>query len=195
MATSSLLVALALAALPAAEAPPAPEARPAAVVPAQGNLLLGPARLLVRYLEAVRLAGPRAIDLAGAHPGGPASAYAEVRRLMAPRTLAEIARRETRGEDHPLAFWHGAARARVLEGFQLVSIRRAGRGAVVASVEEREWTGTPEDGAVSQRVSEYLVAPVGGEWRVVDRRPGGAFDEGDVDAYDGFWDPQGAPAR
>lgn len=105
---------------------------------------------------------------------------------MAPRTLEEIARATALGQDHPLAPWRDAARARVLESFQLVAVRRAPRGSAVVTVKERFWR---PGGALERVVSEYLVARVGGEWRVVDRSPGAAFDDVAVDArYAGFFD-------
>jgi hypothetical protein len=168
---------LSIAAPPAERAPPAPE-----------NLLAGPARCVLRYLDAVRLAGPRvtAVLHGGAAPD--ARAYAAARRLMAPRTLEEIERREARGEDHPLAPWRDAARSLVLESFQLLAARRAPLGAAVVTVKERFWLGDP-DAPLDRTVSEYLVARVDGEWRIVDRRPSGSFDDAAIaEGYAGFFD-------
>jgi hypothetical protein len=179
-----LLLATALLASPAAGVGPghAPE-----------NLLAGPARCVLRYLDAVRLAGPRAGPDRRPHPPDE-RAYEAARRLTAPRTLEEIERRTARGEDHPLAPWREAAHARVLESFQLVSARRAPRGAAVVTVLERYGRGSA-DPALDPGVSEYLVARVNGEWRVVDRRPGGTFADGEVAAgYAGFFDAA-PPAR
>jgi hypothetical protein len=75
-----------------------------------------------------------------------------------------------------------------------MAARRAPLGAAVVTVRERYWLGGP-DGAVEQAASEYLVARVDGEWKVVDRRPGGTFDDAAVaDQYAGFFDAVG-PAR
>jgi hypothetical protein len=175
-----LLVTALLAAAPAAErAPPAPE-----------NLLAGPARCVLRYLDAVRLAGPRVPTLRRGAPPDP-RAYSEARKLTAPRTLEEIDRRTARGEDHPLAPWRDAARSLVLESFQLLAARRAPLGAAIVTVKERFWLGE-RDVPLDRTVSEYLVARVDGQWRVVDRRPGGAFDDAAVaDGYTGFFDAAG----
>jgi len=187
MHTPALLLVAALT----TAAPPPPERAPHA----PENLLQGPARCVLRYLDAVRLAGPRAVAV---HPGrAPASderAYLAAKRLTAPRTLEEIDRWAARGEDHPLAPWREVARSRVLESFQLLAARRAPRGAAVVTVRERFWL-ADVDGALDRTVSEYLVARVDGEWRVVDRRPGGAFDDLALAAgYAGFFDAA-PPAR
>jgi hypothetical protein len=170
-------------------APDAPGARP------PENLLAGPARCVLRYLDAVRLAGPRVAGLRlGRAPQADERGYAAAKRLTAPRTLEEIARWTARGEDHPLAPWREAARARVLESFQLLAARRAPRGAAVVTVKERYWVSDP-DASLVRSVSEYLVARVGGEWKVVDRRPGGAFDDAALaHGYAGFFDEPG-PGR
>lgn len=151
---------------------------------ARENLLAGPARCVLRYLDAVRLAGPRPpLAERGALPRPREKDYAKAKALTAPRTLEEIARRP----DHPLAPWREAARTRVLESFQLVGVRRAPRGAAVVTVKERFWR--PARPALERTVSEYLVARVGGEWRVVDRSPGASFDDGALaERYAGFFD-------
>jgi hypothetical protein len=171
----------------------APEGRPAADVPE--NLLRGPARCVLRYLDAGRLVGPRAPDVL-ARRTAPARErdYDAAKRLTAPRTLDEISRRAARGEDHPLAPWRQAARGDVLESFQLLAVRRAPRGAAVVTVRESYWS--PDgDGALSRMVAEYLVARVDGDWRVVDRRLDAGFDEADVAAgYSGWFDDPSATA-
>lgn len=165
-------------------------AEPAGAPPASENLLAGPARCVLRYLDAVRLAGPRLAALRRAPPPDP-RAYGEARRLTAPRTLAEIERREASGQDHPLAPWRDAARSLVLESFQLLAARRAPLGAAVVTVKERFWSGDA-DAPLDRTVSEYLVARVDGQWRVVDRRPGGTFDDAAVaEGYAGFFDAAG----
>ena len=169
-----LLLLVAAASAGAIPAPTSPE-----------NLLQGPARCVLRYLDAVRLAGPRVpfVSQRGHAPETRERDYAKAKALTAPRTLEEIARRE----DHPLAPWRDAARDRVLESFQLVAVRRAPRGAAVVTVKERFWR--PAAAALDRLVSEYLVARVGGEWRVVDRTPGAAFDDDAVaERYAGFFD-------
>jgi hypothetical protein len=170
--------------LEALEAPPPPPE----------NLLAGPARCVLRYLAAVRIAGPR---VASFHRGGPPPdprAYAEARRLTAPRTLEEIDHRTARGEDHPLAPWRDAARSLILESFQLLAVRRAPLGAAIVTVNERFWLGDP-DAPLDRTVSEYLVARVDGQWKVVDRRPGGTFEDAAIaDGYAGFFDAAG-PTR
>ncbi len=188
MHAPALLVAAVLAAA-SARAPPSD--RPA---PAPENLLAGPARCVLRYLDALRSAGPHVATFR--RGGAPADerAYAAARRLTAPRTLDEIDRRTSRGAGHPLAPWLDAARAVVLDSFQLLAARRAPLGAAIVTVKERFWLGDP-DAPLDQIVSEYLVARVDGAWRVVDRRPGGAFDDAAVAAgYAGFFDAAG-PSR
>jgi hypothetical protein len=165
-------------------------ARPAAAAPPE-NLLRGPARCVLRYLEAVRLAGPRA---PGVRPDGPVPAreeeYAAAKQLTAPRALVEIGRRGTLGEDHPLAPWREATRGAVLESFQLLAVRRAPVGAAVVTVRERFWHPSAWSEPLARRVSEYLVGRVHGEWRVVDRQPGGAFDDERIaTGYAGWFDP------
>jgi hypothetical protein len=150
------------------------------------NLLAGPARCVLRYLDAVRLAGPRP-PAATRRPDAREKDYARAKALTAPRTLEEIAHRAAAGEDHPLAPWREAARARVLESFQLVAVRRAPRGAAVVTVKERFWR--PAGAELERTTSEYLVARVAGDWKVVDRSPGRAFDDAAVsERYAGFFD-------
>jgi hypothetical protein len=169
----------------------APSQKETALRPPE-NLLAGPARCVLRYLDAVRLAGPRVPHVRPGRPAASEREYALAKRLTAPRTLEEIARRAARGEDHPLAPWREAARSRILDSFQLLAARRAPRGAAIVTVKERYWLGHP-DRALSRAVSEYLVARVDGEWRVVDRRPGGAFDDASlVDGYAGWFDEPAA---
>jgi hypothetical protein len=157
------------------------------------NLLAGPARCALRYLEAVRHAGPRPDRSSGRLPAPREQDYGPVRALTAPRTLEEIDRRAAAGEDHPLAPWRDAARARVLESFQLVAVRRAPHGAAVVTVAENFWR--PPGAGLERGRAEYLVARVHGEWKVVDRSPGQAFDDGVLrEAYTGFFDGP-APSR
>jgi hypothetical protein len=152
------------------------------------NLLAGPARCVLRYLDAVRIAGPHVDAARGRAPPADERAYAAAKRLIAPRSLDELERRIARGEDHPLAPWRAAARARVLESFQLLAARRAPLGAAVVTVNERFWVGA-DDAPSDRAISEYLVARVNGEWRVIDRRPGGAIDDAAVaETYAGFFD-------
>jgi hypothetical protein len=184
MHAPALLVAAALAVDPSgpARAPPAPE-----------NLLAGPARCVLRYLDAVRLAGPRMTEARGSRASRDPARWARVRALTAPRTLEEIARRGARGEVHPLAPWEDAARSHVLDSFQLLAVRRAPRGAAVVTVRERFWLGRPDD-PLERGVSEYLVGRVNGEWKVVDRRPDGAFEDSALaEGYAGFFDAAPAP--
>src|SRR5512139_451045 len=83
---------------------------------AQGNLLAGPARCVLRYLEAVRQAGPRVPAVPrGRAPDAREREYGGANALVAPRALQEIARRAAAGDEHPLAAWRQASRARVLE--------------------------------------------------------------------------------
>jgi len=152
------------------------------------NLLAGPARCVLRYLDAVRHAGPLPASVpAGRPPTAREQDYAKAKALTAPRTLEEIARRAAAGGDHPLAPWREAGRSRVLESFQLVAVRRGPRGTAVVTVKERFWR--PPVVSLERVVSEYLVARVGGEWKVVDRNPGQAFDDASLaDRYAGFFD-------
>jgi hypothetical protein len=189
----SLLLSATLAAgdggVTAARAPV--EGAPAAFSPRRearppGNLLAGPARCVLRYLVAVRRAGPRP-PASARRPVAREQDYAKAKALTAPRTLDEIARWSAAGADHPLAPWREAARARVLESFQLVAVRRAPHGAAVVTVNEDLWR--PGAAELERRVSEYLVARVGGQWRVVDRSTGRGFDDHAVaERYQGFFD-------
>jgi hypothetical protein len=162
---------------------------PTPAEPVPENLLAGPVRCVLRYLDAVRLAGPRAVVVRhGRLPAPDERAYTPVKRLIAPRTLEEIERWAARGVDHPLAPWRDAASARILETFHLLAVRRAPHAAAVVTVGERFWRGTA-DGALERIVSEYLVARVAGAWRVVDRRAGSAFDDVEIaEGYAGFFD-------
>jgi hypothetical protein len=147
---------------------------------------------VLRYLDAVRLAGPRPVASDARRLQAREQDYAKAKALTAPRTLQEIARLAAAGGDHPLAPWRDAAHARVLESFQLVGVRRAPRGAVVVTVKERFWQ---PGSKLDRTVSEYLVARVNSEWRVVDRSPGAPFDDAGVSVrYAGFFDaPDDAP--
>ncbi len=156
------------------------------------NLLAGPARCVLRYLDAVRRAGPHPpLVPKGKAPEASERGYEAAKAFVAPRALREVARSVAAGEDHPLAPWREASRARVLESFQLVAVRRAPLGAAVVTVVERVWT--PHLASLGRQVSEYLVGRVDGAWRIVDRRAGAAFDDAAVEGtYAGFFD---APAH
>lgn len=155
------------------------------------NLLAGPARCVLRYLEAVRLAGPRPEARTGRLPPAHEKDYGRVRAMTAPRTLEEIDRRASTGGEHPLAPWQDAARAHVLESFQLLGVRRAPHGAAVVTVAETFWR--PPGEGLERRFAEYLVGRVDGQWKVVDRSPGQAFDEGVLQShYTGFFDDPAA---
>lgn len=151
------------------------------------NLLHGPARCALSYLEALRRAGPYGPVLA-ARKRELDQQYRPVRALIAPRALDEIDHEESSGREHPLASWLAAARGVVLESFSLLEIRRAPRGAAVVTVRER-WRRDAE-AALRVTVSEYLVARVAGEWKVLDRRTGERFPERDVtERYASWFDP------
>lgn len=152
------------------------------------NLLRGPARLVLRYLDAVRLAALHAGDLRPGKAKPREVDLARANRLVAPRALADAERTASRGEEHPLAFWRYEALSS-LEGFQLLAVRRAPRSSVVVTVEERHRDPRADGGGLARTVSEYLVARVEGEWKVVGRRIGGRFDDESIlAAYDGWWD-------
>jgi hypothetical protein len=178
-----LLLSLLLAAAPAQDVP-APSAPPE-------NLLRGPARCVLRYLEAVRVAGPRAAEVRARPTAARIGDWEAVRRLIAPRTLDEIGRGAK--DAHPLAPWLESA-SRVLENFQLLEVRRAPRGAAVVTVRELFWVPRDPGAPLGSAVSEYLVARIGGAWRVVARKPGGAFADEEVqDRYAAWFDaPDGA---
>lgn len=161
--------------------------------PGGENLFRGPARCVLSYLEAVRLAGPFGPVLA--RQRRPAEQdYRAARALIAPRTLSEIDRFAAHGQDHPLASWRAAARGVVLESFSLLEVRRAPRGAAVVTVRER-WR-QDGDPSLGLTVSEYLVARVGGEWKVVDRRIGKRFQERDIaERYASWFDEPQASVR
>jgi hypothetical protein len=162
-------------------------------LPGGENLFRGPARCVLSYLEAVRLAGPRGPVL-GRHRRPLEQDYRAARALIAPRTLAEIDHLTSRGQEHPLASWRAAAEGLVLESFSLLEVRRAPRGAAVVTARER-WRqdGSPSLGVT---VSEYLVARVGGEWKVVDRRTGERFQERDIaEGYNRWFDEPPESAR
>lgn len=190
MTTSALLVAIVLTASPE---PAAPAER--AERPPRENLLQGPARVVLRFLDAVRLAGPRGPIRAGTAIPARADQYAAATRFTAPRTREELLRRDAAGEPHPLAFWREAAGARVLDSFQLLAVRRGTRATAIVTVEERYLDAATGGKRLVRTVSEYLVGRAGGEWRVVDRREGGAFDARAIAGYDGFWDEPASAAR
>ncbi len=156
------------------------------------NLFRGPARCVLSYLEAVRLAGPRGPVLSRQRRPQEQD-YRAARALIAPRTLAEIDRLTARGQDHPLASWRSAAQGVVLETFSLLEVRRAPRGAAVVTARE-QWR---QDGSSSLgvTVSEYLVARVGGDWKVVDRRTGDRFQESEIAEIYARWFDEPASAR
>ncbi|WP_242347106.1 hypothetical protein [Anaeromyxobacter terrae] len=188
MTTSALLVALALT------TSPEPVLARSGEVPKE-SLLRGSARVVVRYLDAVRLAGPLGPLRAGDMVPVRADQYAAAMRLIAPRTRDELERRDAAGEPHPLAFWRDAARAHVLDSFQLLAVRRGPRATAIVTVEERHLDPAADARRLLRTVSEYLVARAGGEWRIVDRRPGGAFDARAIAAYAGYWDEPASAER
>jgi hypothetical protein len=192
--TFALLAALLLAVEPASAATaPAAVARDAGASAAFASagrpedLLRGPARAALRFLDAVRIAGPR-VDARGRASRPSEAEYAKAKALLSPRTHEEIAARE----DHPLAFWREAARGRVLEWFQLLGVRRGPRGTVLVLVDERTWLADAPAAPPERIVSEYLVAREGAAWRVAGRRPGGAFDDETAQAVAAAFD---APLR
>jgi hypothetical protein len=140
---------------------------------------------VLEYLDAVRLAGPRGKALRGVRARE--QDYRAARALTAPRALADVDRRVAAGQNSPLAPWMGASRGEVLESFSLLEVRRAPRGAAVVVARERlRRDGEPSLGVTT---SEYLVARVGGEWKVVDRRVGVRFlDREILDGYSGWFD-------
>jgi hypothetical protein len=179
---------LLLALVIAAPAAPAGLAR-------EENLFRGPARCVLDYLEAVRLAGPRGRTLPRGSGRSLQQDYHAARALTAPRALAEVDRRVAAGHDSPLAPWLGAARGVVLESFSLLEVRRAPRGAAVVTVRER--VRREGESTLGVTVSEYLVARVGGDWKVVDRRVGARLQDREIaEGYDGWFDrPAAASAR
>lgn len=182
MTTSSLLAAALLAAAPVPAGAPSQPAE---------DLLRGPARAALRFLDAVRVAGPR-VDARGRATRPAEAEYRRAKALLAARTLEEVAAAAARGEDHPLAFWREAARGRVLESFQLLGVRRGPRGTAIVLVEERSWVADAPGAPPARSVSEYLVAREGPAWRVAGRRPGGAFDDDSARAVAAGFD---APLR
>lgn len=188
---------LAVVALLAALAGPAPAAAaPAAAAPGVGeNLFRGPARCVLGYLEAVRLAGPHGRVLPLGSTRALERSYGAARALTAPRALEEVDRSVARGGDPPLAPWREAARGFVLESFSLLEVRRAPLGAAAVLVRERIRRGV--EAALELTLSEYLVARVGGEWKVIDRRVGARFQDHEVtERYAAWFDrPQTASSR
>ncbi|HET6439893.1 MAG TPA: hypothetical protein VFG59_17645 [Anaeromyxobacter sp.] len=160
--------------------------------PGGEDLFRGPARCLLSYLEAVRLAGPRGPVIARQRRPSEQD-YRQARALTAPRALAEAEREAANGVDHPLAPWRTAARGRVLESFSLLAVRRAPRGTAVVTVRER-WR---RDGLAWLEVtsSEYLLARVDGEWKVIDRRAGGRFQDRDIAEGYPRWFDDPLPSR
>jgi hypothetical protein len=171
---------------------PAPLVRPA--TQRASSRLRGAVRCVWEYLEAVRLAAPAASIAGGRLPRLPhvdERRYAEVRRLTAPHTLSDIDGMVARDVEplHPMAPWTRARRHSFLLRFQILSARRVPRDAVVVAVSERYFHVARRAVEASHRLASYLVAPVGGSWRVVDRRSGLDFPDEDVDSgYSGYWD-------
>jgi hypothetical protein len=187
------LALLLLLAIPSGDTP-ARERALARETAAEPHELLDPARCVRRYLAAVRRAAPYPEQ--GRARGRPAreSAYEAAKRLTAPRTLEEIDARRARGErHHPMAPWEAAGTDAFVQSFELLAVRRAPAGAAVVTVKERLYRLGRGD-RLDRVVTEYLVAQVGGAWRVVDRRPRGTFTDGDVERYVGWWDGTAAAA-
>lgn len=169
------MLAAVLLALVASASPPA----------APGEGLHDPARCALDYLQAVRLAGPLGPVLTARRDLR--QRYRAVRALIAPRTLVEIDQLDVLGQDHPLASWRAAEHGLVLESSSLLGIRRAPLGAAVVTVRER-WR-RDRARALQLTLSEYLVARVGGAWRIVARRIGEPLqDEEIAERYEGWFD-------
>ncbi len=159
------------------------------------NPLEPPARCVDVYLDAVRAAvSPPRAGARARLPRPDDRAYERARRLTAPRALAEAERATASGAArHPMAPWLEARGGRLLVDFQLLGVRRAPRGAAVVAVEERYVEADGKRGLEPVRAT-YLVAPVAGDWRVVDRRAGADFDDAAVRAgYPGYWDEPAPP--
>jgi hypothetical protein len=164
---------------------------------APANPLLAPALCVRRYLEAVRRGTPYPPAGRATPPQPREASYDAAKRLTAPRALEEIAARAARGAPHPLAPWGAGGRDGFVQAFELVGVRRAPRGAAVVSVREHLYRFAAGGAALAPVLTEYLVAPVDGAWRVVDRRPGGRFTDGEIaEGYERWWDaPPAAGAR
>jgi len=162
---------------------------------APGRPLLDAARTLMDYLDAIRLAEPdpgragAAAERNGSWRTRRADRAARALALLSPEARAAVAARDGREGPHPLAPGWAASRGRLLEEFRVARVRRAPGGRAVATVVERYRSVAP-DGALVSGTSDYLLAPVGGAWRIADRRPGGAFSDADLAALAA--EPRGA---
>ncbi len=154
--------------------------------PRNSEPLAAPVRCVGDYLEAIAAAAPprprRAPPPATSH--GTELRWGRARAYLAPRAAAKL---DVADRPQPLAPWSTLGRDGAFLGYELLAVRRAPRGAVV--VVSRERTEHTLGAAPSLATCGYLVAKVGGVWRIADKRCGEDFSDDEVVSnYQGYWD-------
>lgn len=124
--------------------------------------------------------------------------WAEVRKLIHPKTLEEIAtvKSNIKVERHRMAPWYWAKEVYLLTEWEIESVEDGELGTVVINTKEDSYR-VEEDGIEKGESNSYLAGKFGGKWYVTDRRGGGGgFDKASITVgKKGFFDGEAEAAK
>lgn len=136
-------------------------------------------------LEGCRVIG-KYLDL------GKSQKWAEVKKLIHPKTIEVIARtKKTAGvESHAMAPWYWAKETYLVTDWKVGTIEESLNGTVQLTAVETRYQ-VEEDGMSEGEESTYLAGKWQGKWYVVDvQRGGGTFDKTSIKiGMRGYFDP------